>query len=309
MSISYNTNFDKIKIKNQLIDYQTYFFSLKVVKYICYLIGFITSMLSNAFFYYKCRFCLNNDSEILDLEKSKNITNSNYNKGKIISWNIHYGYGFNEVFNLDRMSKLLENENAEIYILQEVIQSESVNQEKYLQERLNIENSYYVPDIKVCNVFQGNLILSRNPILESRIYKLNQWYGHNNNNIIAIKTKFNDKMTWIINLHLDGDITLLHQEYQLKELKKFILELKNNNELTELNEKIIIGGDFNLPQWSSLIKKSFKDYNICNDEKLTFPSAKPILKLDYFITDYDNYSYKVLESNLSDHKAISLLVN
>ncbi len=302
MSFNYNNYFNEIQLK----DYHTYFYSLKIVRYICYFIGFITSMSFNAFFYYKCRFCLNNDLEILNLEKNKNITNTNYNKGKIVSWNIHYGYGFNEVFNLDRMSKLLENENAEVYILQEVIQSESIDQEKYLKERLNIKNSYYVPDIKVCNVFQGNLILSRNPILERRKFKLNQWYGHNNNNIMAIKTKFNDKMTWIVNIHFDGDITLFHQEYQLKELKKFILELKNDS---ESDENIIIGGDFNLPQWSSLINNTFKDYNICNDDKLTYPSSKPIMKLDYFITNYKNYTYKVLDSNLSDHKAISLNIN
>ena len=96
------------------------------------------------------------------------------------------------------------------------------------------------------------------------------------------------------------------KEYQLKELKKFILELKNDN---ESDENIIIGGDFNLPQWSSLINNTFKEYNICNDDKLTYPSSKPIMKLDYFITNYENYTYKVLDSNLSDHKAISLNIN
>ena len=173
-----------------------------------FILSFILCMIYNSYFYYKCKFCLSNDVKncLIDTKYSNNKsydtgnnesinTDTNYNRGKIISWNIHYGYGFNEVFNLDRMCKVLEKENAEIYILQEVIKNDLINQELYIKNRLNIKNSYFVPDTKICDVYQGNLILSRNPILEFKKYKLNQWYGHNNNNIIGIKTKFNNKLT------------------------------------------------------------------------------------------------------------------
>jgi len=231
----------------------------------------------------------------------------NYNRGKIVSWNIHYGYGLNEYFNLTGMSKLLEKENAEVYILQEVIKNEFINQETYLKNRLNMKYSYYVPDIKVCNVYQGNLILSRNPILEFKKYKLNQWYGHNNNNIIGIKTKFNNKLTWILNVHLECDVTLYQQNSQLKELNNLINELKKENIEEELN--FIVGGDFNTPQWSNLISKNIGELSICNNDKLTYPVYKPLLKLDYFITDYKDYTFDVLDSELSDHKPISLVIN
>ena len=303
INIEYNNyleNFKYLKI---------YFFSLRLVRYICYVISFITTMSFNSYFYYKCRFCLKNDVKNFSFKfNTKNSnTDMNYNKGKIISWNIHYGYGYNEVFNLDRMCKLLEKENAEIYILQEVIKNDLINQELYIKNRLNIKNSYFVPDTKIYDVYQGNLILSRNPILEFKKYKLNQWYGHNNNNIIGIKTKINNKLTWVINVHFEGDFTLYHQENQLKELNKLINELKNECKEEKIN--FVVGGDFNIPQWSNIIKNTFKEMYICNDNQPTFPVYYPIVKLDYFISDYSNYTFNVLDSKLSDHKPISMVLN
>lgn len=288
-----------------------YFFSLRLVKYLCYILSFVMCMIYNSYFYYKCKFCLSNDVKncLFDTKYCNNEsinTDMNFNRGKIISWNIHYGYGLNECFNFKKMSELLEKENAEIYILQEVIKNEFINQEAYLKNRLNMEYSYYVPDIKVCDVYQGNLILTRNPILEFKKYKLNQWYGHNNNNIIGIKIKFNDNLTWVLNVHLEGDFTLYQQESQLKELNNLINELKKEDK-GELN--FIVGGDFNTPQWSNLISKNLDELSICNNDKLTYPVYKPLLKLDYFVTDYKDYTFDVLDSELSDHKPISLLIN
>lgn len=304
--IDYIKNIKNIK---NIKHFQVYFFSIRFVRYVCYILSFIMCMLYNAYFFYKCRFCLKDDVKCFSYEINckNNNTDMNYNRGKIISWNIHYGYGLNESFNLSKMSELLEKENAEVYILQEVIKNEFINQEIYLKNRLNIKHSYYVPDIKVCNVYQGNLILTRNPIIECKKYKLNQWYGHNNNNIIGIKTKLNNKLTWIFNVHLESDLTLYQQESQLKELNILIQELKSKNKDEELN--FIVGGDFNIPQWSDLIHKNINDLSICNNKKLTFPVYKPILKLDYFVTDYNNYTFDVIESQLSDHKPISLIVN
>ena len=60
------------------------------------------------------------------------------------------------------MSKLLEKENAEVYILQEVIKNEFINQETYLKIYW-ICIIYYIPDIKVYNVYR-KFILSKNHI-------------------------------------------------------------------------------------------------------------------------------------------------
>ena len=58
-----------------------------------------------------------------------------------------------------------------------------------------------------------------------------------------------------------------------------------------------------------MIKNTFKEMNICNDNQPTFPVYYPIAKLDYFMSDYSNYTFTVLDSKLSDHKPISLVLN
>lgn len=219
----------------------------------------------------------------IDKLKEKDII-----KGKIISWNIHNGYDF---YNRDKMIDdlyFLVEQRAEFYLLQEVFDDVII---RLLKETLAVKGFEY------CLYENGNLLICNNDKFIPEIYKFDSWEGRNENNCIGINTKLNDKDIFLLNVHLQSDITMYQQYRQCYELIDFLKNKKN----------IIMLGDFNSISISPPIKILQDNFIQLRNNKKTFPSVCPLLTLDYgwvsreFMIDGGKKELEVINNGLSDH--------
>lgn len=229
---------------------------------------------------------------------------------KILSWNIWYSG------DLEKVNEFLENFNADIFGLQEVMR---VNGEIKLSKYLKEESGYkyvYAPAFKIpINGVQtevGNAIFSKYPILSHIVHNLSE-----KDNRIAVQSdiQVRDKILHVFSTHL------IHTHQQKSELQ----DLQATNLIKVLlSENTILMGDFNsLPQ-SNPIKivsnvlrntdtKSLPSWSVypygCKDKTCVPSEIK--FKLDYIFTSKDlkTSSFKVEDSKASDHLPISVLVN
>jgi len=226
---------------------------------------------------------------------------------KVLSWNIWF-YG-----NLKKVNEFLENCNADIIGLQEVMMGDKKIQ---ISTRLTEELGYkyvYAPafqyPINGIPTTIGNAILSRYPILSSKIHTLSE-----NEKRVAIQAdiQIGNNTFHIFNTHL------LHTHQQPSEVQ----ELEATNLVNVLTpKKTVLMGDFNaLPESNAIqiISKKMKntDSNLLPTWSI-YPQGcegclpKGILyKLDniFISADIKNSSFKVEKSKASDHLPVSTLL-
>ena len=82
-------------------------------------ICFVNNIFISILFYFKYYLFFKNESKIY---KSILIPNrkTSYQKGKIVNYNLHYWYGMLNNFNFKLIMNFLKEEQAEIYVLQEL---------------------------------------------------------------------------------------------------------------------------------------------------------------------------------------------
>lgn len=243
-------------------------------------INFYAYLCMNYNLYYKNLNQLNN----IEVQKDTPIL------GKIISWNIQYGNGcFPNCFTFPNIIEFLRNETPEICILQEVLDMPQYNQHNILKDKLNFEYDFYAPKNTLNDMKMGNLILSSNPI--SIIYSALYFQ--------VIETNISNKNITIVNVHLPSDITCTSQSLEINKLIQVIKDKDN----------ILVVGDFNLPYWSSSIKKLNKELQIVKTSSYTFPSVYPLIKFDYcFHKNLENIKLRIpYEIKYSDH--LPLIIN
>jgi|TARA_B110000261_G_C13071763_1_gene352479 endonuclease/exonuclease/phosphatase family metal-dependent hydrolase len=232
----------------------------------------------------------------LELDKL-DFDDNNYNSGKIVDYNIHYGCNFSEKVKMKEIITFLKNENAEIYVLQEFPNIKFDNGKYllyYFLKKLGIKYYHKEVIIKVCNIEYCSIILSKNNIENVKVLNFKRWFCRLPNVCVSVKTLFNEEKTWISNVHLNSDITGYCQLSQCKELKTHIHKLK---------EPHIILGDFNTPCSYESIKYLQQNFKLIKNKKRTYPSVFPIVKLDYCFTyNFNNkLSCMVRNIQLSDH--------
>ena len=142
--------------------------------------------------------------------------------------------------------------------------------------------------LKIGNINYSNIIFSKKNILEVKVLNFKRWVLRMRNICISIKVKINDQEFWISNTHLNSDITGYHQLFQAQELQKYI---------SDINEPHLILGDFNSPSNFYSISYLKKKLKIIEENKLTYPSIYPLVKLDYCFS----YNFKK-EINLETKK-------
>lgn len=216
-------------------------------------------------------------------------------RGKIISWNMHNGYDF---YNRDKFIDdlyFLVDEKCEFYLLQEVYDDVLV---KLLKETLCVRG------LDNCLYENGNLLICNAEKFEPVVFKFKSWEGRTENNCVGCNTNIMGKNLFLLNVHLQSDITLYQQYRQCQELIEFLEKKKG---------VVIMMGDYNAIPMSppmKILKKNFHD--IRNYER-TYPSICPSLTLDYafisknYLEEWKKLSemkIALINNGFSDHCAI-----
>src|SRR3989344_1562287 len=237
-------------------------------------------------------------------------------KLKVLSWNIWQGN------KLDLIIEFLKNAKADIIALQEVIEKDDTNTAAIIAEALGYKLVYY-PAIQenTFGVPQGNAILSKYPIIESKPHLLSDISLYVNTPEseprIAVETT----------IRLNGvsiKVFSVHLAYSHAFGPSRMRDLQIDNLLKLLpHSRTILMGDFNsYPDSKSLEKVS--DVMKNTDTKLTEPTwtiypfdygefreTELRHRLDYIYVSKDVHveNFRVEQSRGSDHLPISAIAH
>lgn len=196
--------------------------------------------------------------------------------------------------------EIIKKYNPDIIGLNEVFGSifTSNNQAKKIAKQLNYY-SYFGKSTRVLFRKYGNAIISKYPIINSKVIRIPNPVVKNGNNLYEDRSILNS----VLNIND-------------KELNIYITHLGLNNDEQENgiellnkidgNNKIIMG-DFNIEPDNILLDKLKNKFIYCDEyleeNRYSFPSTKPTNKLDYIFVSND---IKVLNSSIendiaSDH--------
>ena len=205
------------------------------------------------------------------------------NEFKIMTYNIHFGVGMDDLLNLERIAQniLSEDIDPDIIGLQEVengrLTSQGVDMAFWLARRLKM-HYFYFPAIN--EHAYGLALLSKYPISTARGYQipsvsLERVLIHG---VVAINET----------LKLDVFVThlgLLDWDENLTAQVNFVVQ--KTNEVNETTNKILMG-DFNLETNSSEI---FPVYNHFNDTLDEIPRPKTFPSINLYDDDEESIDY------------------
>jgi endonuclease/exonuclease/phosphatase family metal-dependent hydrolase len=225
-------------------------------------------------------------------------------KIKVLSWNIWRGKNFPEVI------EFLKKEQPDLIGLQEVLEDEEHT------EKLAKELGFYyffgkafTTDRHETVFTLGNAVLSRFPILESRIIMLSGLEDYQRSsateprNVTLIKVRVKDQELTFATTHLAHSLDNVPSELRTKQTKNLMKEVDK--------ESLILCGDFNsLPDDPAikLLEESLINTDSDPSKKTWVDKDGDHFRIDYILTSKDlkNNTFQVLESDASDHKPISV---
>jgi len=230
---------------------------------------------------------------------------------KVLTYNIQHGLDYikllnkERVINLDKICDIIKQFNPDIISLNEVYndveKKVSVNQAKYIAERLGYEYFYFGKAITILETVEyGNAIISKYPINNPKIHMIedpiikDENVHYETRNLIECDININNDIYKIFVTHIG--LATTEQKNGINKLKSLI----NNN------GKIIIMGDFNMEEDNENIIELSKLVDntsyLIEGSKLTYPSINSRMKIDYIFTKNINVKEtKVIKEVGSDH--------
>ena len=215
---------------------------------------------------------------------------------KLMTYNIHYGVGTDDVFNLQRVIDTIKTQNPDIIALNEVDhimpRTAFQKQDEILENAFGYE-AVYGPNINFGAKY-GNMLISKYPILS--------WTNHR----LPRKGRFAEPRGLIeAKLDVDGQelkVFVTHLSINRKERKKQMDFIEAY--IKTVSEPIILMGDFNeLPDSSEMKKITNILEDTATQEYGTFPADGATARIDYIFVS-SNIIVKdnqVIESQASDH--------
>ena len=228
-----------------------------------------------------------------------------YTEGKIVDYNIHYGFNMYGSYKILDLLSFLKEEKAQIYVLQEFVNKKLPDGKDilyYFKEYLNIKYHFKYTITEILGIEYCNIILSKKPIKENKILYFKPKKFRLKNNGLSVKVNIFDDEVWISNIHFNSDITGYQQVYQSEELENYIFNI---------NESHIFLGDFNSPNPYKSTKYLKKKFRCIDGNYNTYPSIYPMVKLDYCYTyKYNkNINLGIRKIKYSDHYPLILQIS
>ncbi len=224
----------------------------------------------------------------------------------IVSYNIKHGVNMQGKLRLEDTAKVLKSLKADVIALQEVdektTRSAKVAQTEYLGKQLGMHHVFgKAMDYKGGGY--GQAILSKYPILESKVHKL-PGDGEPRIALEVVVEPVKGKKLSFVSIHFDFRSEKTRQP-QIKALLEALKKVKH---------PVVLLGDFNATPKSESIKL-FKDvwFNVPKKgDRLTVPADAPTAEIDYFILrglKTEGLTCDVIEEkNASDHRPLKMVM-
>ncbi|PMC35704.1 endonuclease/exonuclease/phosphatase [Bacillus sp. UMB0899] len=229
---------------------------------------------------------------------------------KVMSFNIHHAVGEDNVLDLERIAKIIEESNTDIVGLQEVdnhwsSRSEFQDQAKLLAERLGMFYTYaanldYEPLTDGDERRQyGTAILSKYPIISAENYSLTKIGNTEQRGLFEATINVKGNHLHVYNTHLA--LTSAEREIQINE----VVKIANQSEGPQ-----VILGDLNATPESNEMKDMYANYlDVFADQPnaFTYSAENPTKRIDYIFTtnDIETVNTEVIQSLASDHLPIT----
>lgn len=235
-------------------------------------------------------------------------------KIKVISYNIHKGFGwFRLRYQLDRMRKLLMQNQADVIFLQEVTGHWPIKSPSILTPLEHLAHQVWPHQVYGKNAVykkgdHGNAILSRYPIIEDK-------------NLDLTLHKWEKRGLLWAHLNVDGlalHVGCVHLNLRHTDREAQVHKICQELSFIDEHEPLILAGDFN--DWNQKLSHTLeRELNLLEVHKIkngaykkTFPSFFPLLKMDriYFrnLNVHDVDSLHLWDWHwLSDHKPVSAI--
>lgn len=209
------------------------------------------------------------------------------------TYNIHIGKGMDKVLDLNRIAKIITDNNADIIGLQEIdkntTRSGNINQFEELK-KLTGMNGVFGKSIDFQGGEYGIGILTKYKIIESKHFPMPEGKESERRSFIAVlvETKTGFKF-WFINTHLglvaedrkDQIAAINDFSKQCKEPLLFVGDLNNEPDFTDAAFKMLLANFDDAFMTSAEGKPLQAEAQKIN--YLTFPSDKPDRKIDYIM--------------------------
>jgi len=235
---------------------------------------------------------------------------------RVMTFNIQHGLNFIKLLNkeriidLDRVVQTIKDNNVDIVGLNEVyndIEGKITNEQViYLANKLGYDYYFFGQSITIKgNIGYGNAIISKYPLSNFRVHKIDdpiikdEDAYYESRSIIECDLEVANSIIKVFVTHLG-----LAKSEQKNGINKLLALIKN--------EKTILMGDFNMEEnndniieLSKVIRNS--SYLIERENKSTYPSNNPNIKIDYIFTkNLEVESSEIIDEIVSDHCPIIL---
>lgn len=244
------------------------------------------------------------NNQIFNSLEINNNEENDFIEGKIVDYNIHYGFNMYGSYKILDLLNFLKKENAQIYVLQEFVNKTLPDGRDilyYFKKYLNLKYHFKYTITEILGIEYCNVILSKNPIIENKILYFTPKKFRLKNNGISVKVNIFNKDIWISNVHFNSDITGYQQVYQSKELEKYIINIGDSH---------IFLGDFNSPNNYKSTKYLKEKFKCIDGIYTTYPSIYPFVKLDYcYVYKYNKeINLGIRKIKYSDHYPLILQI-
>jgi endonuclease/exonuclease/phosphatase family metal-dependent hydrolase len=224
---------------------------------------------------------------------------------KVVTFNVQNCQG-----GIDRLIEFLRSQNADIIFLQEVPRHLPGEPDPAGRIAKALNNMHFVsastlkiPAEQACD----QVILSRLPLADGQAHALAKggW-------VYAVQATIGDRKhsLCLFSVHTcsTGRLTteqIIQSSTVRMEQVSGLLEV-----VRKMNGDVIVGGDFNAAPWMPEyygITRLLADFGAVNrDAKLSFPSHKPSVRIDYVFGrgGYVSRSFEVVDSRISDHRPV-----
>ncbi len=224
---------------------------------------------------------------------------------RVMTYNIHHGRGMDDRVDLERIAKLIREQNVDLVALQEVDKGTQRTSGIDIAARLaELTQMHFVfeKNIDFQGGEYGNAILSRRPILSSTNRHYQMLRPGEQRGLLSAKIEFGGRPITFAATHLDFRPDPAERINNMDEIDAFVAASGNH--------PIIVAGDFNDTPGGAVhlrMKKNFTDAweQAGTGDGFTYSSVEPDKRIDYLYlfpkTAWQVKTVDVLSSDASDH--------
>ncbi len=224
---------------------------------------------------------------------------------RVMTYNIHHGRGLDERVDLDRIAKLIRDQNVDLVALQEVDKgTERTGGIDIAADLAGLTGMHFVfeKNIDFQGGAYGNAILSRQPILSSTNLHYQMLRPGEQRGLLSADIEIGGRLITFAATHLDYRPDPAERINNMGEIEEFVSASGKN--------PVIIAGDFNDQPGGAVYSRmtgTFIDAWVegGSGDGFTYSSEVPTKRIDYvYLFPKMSWSVKsadVLSSDASDH--------